>query len=117
MAALTMRVGLHNGPSLNPAVCWNIRESSPTLPQGVGDNGRGADYQQETELLARRKAGGAAEDPQRLYAGEPCCKQFHVQGWKVLDCVKSLSIRRTRLIVARIQEPVRSPGRPGSRHA
>ena len=36
-------------------------------------------------------------DPQRLYAGEPCCKQFTVQGWKVLDCVKSLSIRRTRL--------------------
>ena len=79
------------GPSLNPAVCWNIRESSPTLPQGVGDNGRGADYQQETELFLRRKASGAAEDPQRLYAGEPCCKQFTVQGWKVLDCVKSLS--------------------------
>ena len=34
--------------------------------------------------LLRRKAGEAAKDPQRLYAGEPCSKQFTVQGWKVL---------------------------------
>ena len=55
------------------------------------ENVLGAGNQQETELFLRRKASGAAEDPQRLYAGEPCCKQFTVQGWKVLDCVKSLS--------------------------
>lgn len=83
MAALTMRVGHFNGPSVNPAVCWNIRASSPTLPQGVGDNGRGADYQQETDGERGRKAEANQEDPQRLYAGEPCSKQFTVQGWKV----------------------------------
>ena len=68
----------------------------------------------EVRTISRKPTCASTRDPQRLYAGEPCTKQFTVQGWKVDVCVKSLFDPSTRLIKARIQEPVRSPGRPGS---
>lgn len=55
------------GPSLNPAICGKPRVSSPTPPQGDGNNGRGADNPQERSRgRARARIEG---NPQRLDAG------------------------------------------------
>ena len=56
------------GPSLNPAVCWNIRESSPTPPQGEVTTG-------EVRTISR-KGLLKGRNPQRLYARDECSKQF-----------------------------------------
>ena len=113
MAALTMRVGHFKGPSLNPAVCWNIRASSPTPPQGEVTMGEVRTISRKPScLLAARR-----EERRRILRDctpENRAETVHRPGLERQSCVKSLFDPSTRLSRARIQEPVRSPRRRGS---